>query len=69
MNEANAANPMFGIFLFMLGGLSGAVFYLPFSKVKKWAWESFWLIYALMLTGVLSYLIGPPYRTLLTWLL
>jgi L-rhamnose-H+ transport protein len=48
MNEANAANPMFGIFLFMLGGLSGAVFYLPFSKVKKWAWESYWLIYALV---------------------
>jgi L-rhamnose-H+ transport protein len=48
MNEVNAANPMFGIFLFMLGGLSGAVFYLPFSKVKKWAWESYWLIYALV---------------------
>ncbi len=36
MNQVNATNPMFGIFLFMLGGLSGAVFYLPFSKVKKW---------------------------------
>jgi L-rhamnose-H+ transport protein len=48
MNEVNATNPMFGIFLFMLGGLSGAVFYLPFSKVKKWAWESYWLIYALV---------------------
>jgi L-rhamnose-H+ transport protein len=48
MNEVNAANPMFGIFLFMLGGLSGAVFYLPFSKVKKWAWESYWLVYALV---------------------
>ncbi len=48
MNQVNATNPMFGIFLFMLGGLSGAVFYLPFSKVKKWAWESYWLIYALV---------------------
>jgi len=48
MNEVNATNPMLGIFLFMLGGLSGAVFYLPFSKVKKWAWESYWLIYALV---------------------
>jgi len=48
MNEVNATNPMLGIFLFMLGGLSGAVFYLPFSKVRKWAWESYWLIYALV---------------------
>jgi L-rhamnose-H+ transport protein len=30
-----------------LGGLAGAVFYLPFKKVKAWAWESYWLVYAL----------------------
>ena len=48
MNEVNATNPMLGIFLFMLGGLAGAVFYLPFSRVRKWAWESYWLIYALV---------------------
>jgi L-rhamnose-H+ transport protein len=48
MNAVNTSNPMLGILLFMLGGLAGAVFYLPFSKVKKWAWESYWLIYALV---------------------
>lgn len=41
------ANPSVGIIIFMLGGLAGAVFYLPFKKVKNWAWESYWLIYAL----------------------
>ncbi len=30
----------------MLGGLAGAVFYLPFKRVKGWAWESYWLVYA-----------------------
>jgi L-rhamnose-H+ transport protein len=30
----------------MLGGLAGAVFYLPLKKVKNWAWESYWLVYA-----------------------
>jgi L-rhamnose-H+ transport protein len=35
-----------GILIFMLGGLAGAVFYLPFKKVKNWAWESYWLVYA-----------------------
>jgi L-rhamnose-H+ transport protein len=48
MSTANVSDPTLGIFIFMLGGLAGAVFYLPFSKVKKWAWESYWLIYALL---------------------
>jgi L-rhamnose-H+ transport protein len=40
-------NPTLGIVIFTLGGLAGAVFYLPFKKVKNWAWESYWLVYAL----------------------
>jgi L-rhamnose-H+ transport protein len=35
-----------GIMIFTLGGLAGAVFYLPFKKVQGWAWESYWLVYA-----------------------
>jgi L-rhamnose-H+ transport protein len=46
MNET-ATNPALGIIIFALGGLAGAVFYLPFKKVKNWAWESYWLVYAL----------------------
>ena len=41
-----AAYPAMGILIFSLGGLAGAVFYLPFKKVKAWAWESYWLVYA-----------------------
>jgi len=48
MDPVNASNPLLGIVLFMLGGLAGAVFYLPFSRVKKWAWESYWFVYALI---------------------
>lgn len=40
-------NSILGIIIFMLGGLAGAVFYLPFKKVTNWAWESYWLVYAL----------------------
>jgi L-rhamnose-H+ transport protein len=39
-------NAPMGIVIFMLGGLAGAIFYLPFKKVKGWAWESYWLVYA-----------------------
>ena len=49
MNELlqPTANPALGITIFALGGLAGAVFYLPLKNVKKWAWESYWLFYAL----------------------
>ncbi|NLK41829.1 MAG: rhamnose/proton symporter RhaT [Planctomycetes bacterium] len=43
---ASGVNPTLGIVIFMLGGLAGAVFYLPFKKVIGWAWESYWLVYA-----------------------
>ena len=32
--------------LFALGGLAGAVFALPFRKVKGFSYESYWLVYA-----------------------
>lgn len=43
---ANATNPAIGIMIFMIGGLAGAIFYMPLKKVKDWAWESYWMIYA-----------------------
>ncbi len=45
------SNPPLGIMIFTLGGLAGAVFYLPFKKVKNWAWESYWMIYAVVGPG------------------
>jgi L-rhamnose-H+ transport protein len=41
-------NPLLGVAIFALGGLAGAVFYLPFKRVKDWAWESYWMIYAVV---------------------
>ena len=43
-----ATNPLLGVTIFMLGGLAGAVFPLPFNKVRQWAWESYWLVYAIV---------------------
>ena len=50
MNEAvqQTTNPALGVLIFALGGFAGAVFYLPFKRVQKWAWESYWLIYAVV---------------------
>jgi len=42
----DTANPTVGMVLFVLGGLAGAFFALPFKQVKKWAYESYWMVYA-----------------------
>ena len=41
-------DPVLGTLIFVLGGLAGAIFTLPFKKEKGWAWESYWMIYAIV---------------------
>jgi len=48
------ANPFLGVFLHSVGGLAAGSFYIPFRKVKAWAWESYWLI-----QGVLAWIVAP----------
>jgi L-rhamnose-H+ transport protein len=48
MSGEALANPTLGIIIFTIGGLAGAVFYLPFKKITKWSWESYWMIYAVV---------------------
>ena len=59
------ANPAIGIIIFMLGGLAGAIFYTPLTKVKDWAWESYWMIYAffalLIVPIVLAFIVSPNF--------
>ena len=52
MNEVTT-NPMVGSLIFALGGLAGAVFAVPFRKIKGVAYESYWLVYAL--AGLLAF--------------
>jgi L-rhamnose-H+ transport protein len=47
-------NPPVGVILHAIGGLASAVFYLPFRKVKNWAWESYWMI-----GGIFSWIVAP----------
>lgn len=43
-----------GVFLHAIGGFAAGTFYIPFKKVKEWAWESYWLI-----SGVFAWVIAP----------
>jgi L-rhamnose-H+ transport protein len=47
-------NPIAGILLIALGSIGAASFYVPFKKVKSWAWESYWIV-----QGVAAWLIAP----------
>jgi len=43
-----------GVFLHALGGFAAGSFYIPFKRVRNWAWESYWLA-----GGVFSWIIAP----------
>lgn len=50
-----------GVFLHAIGGFAAGSFYIPFKKVRNWAWESYWLV-----GGVFSWIIAPWLIALLT---
>lgn len=52
---------LLGIIFHSIGGFSSGSFYMPFKKVKNWAWESYWIV-----GGFFSWLIVPPIAAYLT---
>ena len=52
---------LFGILFHFIGGFASGSFYIPFKKVKGWAWESYWIV-----GGVFSWLIVPPLTAFIT---
>jgi len=50
-----------GVLFHFLGGFASGSFYIPFKRVKGWAWESFWIV-----GGLFSWLIVPPIAAYLT---
>jgi len=54
-------NPIYGILLIAIGSIGAASFYVPFKKVKLWAWESYWIS-----QGVAAWLIAPWVFAILT---
>jgi L-rhamnose-H+ transport protein len=53
-------NPLLGVFFHWLGGLASGSFYVPFRGVKRWSWETSWLV-----AGVFSWIIAPWFFALL----
>src|SRR6201981_1801137 len=47
-------NPALGVFIICLGGVASCSFYFPYRGVKRWSWETYWLV-----GGVFSWIIAP----------
>lgn len=55
-------NPLLGVLYHWLGGLASGSFYVPYKAVRKWSWETYWLV-----GGVFSWIICPWFfATLMT---
>ncbi|MGK6350074.1 L-rhamnose/proton symporter RhaT [Parapedobacter sp. DT-150] len=52
---------LLGVIFHFIGGFASGSFYVPYKKVKDWAWETFWII-----GGLFSWLIVPPLAAYLT---
>ena len=52
---------LLGIIYHSIGGFASGSFYMPYNKVKGWAWESYWIV-----GGLFSWLIVPPLAAYLT---
>ena len=47
-------NPFLGVFFHWLGGLAAGSFYVPYRGVKKWSWETYWVV-----GGFFSWILCP----------
>ncbi|HOA74229.1 MAG TPA: L-rhamnose/proton symporter RhaT [Phycisphaerae bacterium] len=50
------AGPILGVLYHSIGGFASGSFYIPYRKVKNWAWEVYWLA-----GGVFSWIIAPAF--------
>jgi L-rhamnose-H+ transport protein len=50
-----------GVIFHFLGGFASGSFYMSFKKVKRWRWETYWLV-----GGLFSWLIVPPLAAAIT---
>jgi len=54
-------DPFLGVFYHAVGGFAAGSFYIPFKKVRGWAWETYWLV-----GGLFIWIICPLIAALIT---
>ena len=56
--KRNYMNSVLGVFLHSIGGFSAGSFYIPFKKVRDWAWESYWLVCNIAAFGITPFVVA-----------
>ncbi|HEX8340878.1 MAG TPA: L-rhamnose/proton symporter RhaT [Tepidisphaeraceae bacterium] len=47
-------DPIIGLSYHWIGGLAAASFYLPYKAIRRWSWETYWLV-----GGLFSWIVAP----------
>jgi L-rhamnose-H+ transport protein len=47
-------NPLLGIVYHAIGGFAAGSFYIPYNRVRNWAWEVYWLV-----GGLFAWILAP----------
>lgn len=58
-----------GVCLHFIGGLAAGSFYVPFAGIRRWSWETYWLIFNLVaylvMPGIVAWYVVPAAFALL----
>jgi L-rhamnose-H+ transport protein len=52
------ANPILGTLFHAVGGVAASTCYVPLQKVKKWSWDTYWLLQASFAWFIFPFIIG-----------
>ncbi|ARV16537.1 L-rhamnose/proton symporter RhaT [Polaribacter sp. SA4-12] len=52
------ANPILGTLIHAIGGVAASTCYVPLQKVKKWSWDTYWLLQASFAWFIFPFIIG-----------
>ena len=55
-----SADPLAGLVYHWIGGFAAASFYIPYKLIRRWAWETYWLV-----GGLFAWIIAPTALALL----
>ena len=53
-DEGMTSDPMVGLVYHWIGGLAAASFYIPYKLIRRWAWETYWLV-----GGLFAWVVAP----------
>ncbi|MEA3460419.1 MAG: L-rhamnose/proton symporter RhaT [Bacteroidota bacterium] len=51
-------NPILGATIHSFGGVSASTCYVPYTRVKQWTWETYWLVFSVFAWLITPFIVG-----------